>query len=60
MPTWILIRHDGLLEFVEADRIEDDGAGWSWWTVVVVIREPRWACLHRVTATDLLEEPRSC
>jgi len=58
MLTWTLIRPDGLLEFIEADRIEDDGTGWSWWTVVVVVSEPRWVCVRRVSAADTIAEPR--
>ncbi len=58
MLTWTLIRPDGLLEFIEADRIEDDGTGWSWWTVVVIINEPRWVCVRRVSAADTIGEPR--
>ncbi len=33
MLTWTLIRPDGLLEYVEAERIENDGPDWSWWSV---------------------------
>lgn len=58
MPTWTLIRPDGLLDHVEADRIKDDGTGWSWWTVVVVIHEPWWACVCRVGAADLAGQPQ--
>ncbi len=57
MPTRTLIRPDGLLEYVEAERIEDDGNGWSWRTVVVVIDAPRWACVRRVSAVDVIGKP---
>lgn len=57
MPTWTLIRPDGLLDHVDADRIEDDGAGWSWWSVVLIINELRWSCVRRVSATDVIGEP---
>lgn len=50
MPTWALIRPDGLLEDVEAERIEDDGTGWSFWSVVLIINTPPWACVRRVSA----------
>lgn len=57
MPTWILIRPDGLIDPVEAERIEDDGPGWSWQSVGLVVNDPRWSCVRRVTATDVIGEP---
>ncbi len=57
MPIWTLVRRDGLLEHVDADRIERDGPGWAWWTVVLVVNDPRWACMRRVNATDVIGEP---
>ncbi|MDQ3717185.1 MAG: hypothetical protein M3381_14425 [Actinomycetota bacterium] len=57
MPTWTLIRPDGLLEYVEAERIEDDGHGWSFWSVVLVVNDPRWSCVRRVSAADVIGEP---
>ena len=60
MPTWTSTDHAGRVEVIEADRIEDDGAGWSWWTVVVIIDEPRWVCVRRVRATELIGEVRRC
>jgi hypothetical protein len=57
MLTWTLIRPDGLLEHVEAERIEDDSTGWSFWSVVLIINTPRWACVRRVIATDVLCAP---
>ncbi len=39
------------------DRSEDDGEGWSWWTVVVVTHEPSWAFVRRVSASDVIEAP---
>lgn len=58
MPTWTITDHAGITEVIEADRIENDGTGWSWWTVVVVINEPRWACVRRVSAAEVVGEPR--
>ncbi len=60
MPTWTITDRAGMVEFIEADRIEDDGTGWSWWTVVVVVNEPRWVCVRRVSATELIGEVRQC
>jgi len=57
MPTWTLIRPDGLLDHVDADRVEDDGTGWSWWSVVLIVNDPRWSCVHRVSAADVIGEP---
>ncbi len=47
MPRWSLTHGRGQVEVIEADRIEVDDNGWSWWTVVVVIHEPWWACVRR-------------
>ncbi len=58
MPTWTVTDHAGRVEVIEADRIADDGTGWSWWTVVVVINDARWACVRRVTASHVIGEPR--
>jgi len=58
MSSWSLTLCTGQVEFIEADRIEVDGNGWSWWTVVVVINEPRWACVRRVSAAEVVGEPR--
>ena len=33
MPTLAFTEHAGRVAVIEADRIEDDGTGWSWWTV---------------------------
>jgi len=60
MPTWTFTDHAGRVEVIEADRIEDDGTFWSWWTVVVIIDEPRWACLRRVRACEVVGQPRLC
>jgi len=57
MPTWTLIRPDGLLDHVEAERIEEDTTGWSWWLVVLIINDPRWSCVRRVAAADVIGEP---
>ncbi len=32
MPTWTFTDQGGRVEVIEADRIEADGTGWSWWT----------------------------
>ena len=58
MPRWSWTLCTGQVEFIEADRLEDDGTGWSWWTVVVVVSEPRWVCVRRVSAADTIAEPR--
>lgn len=58
MPVWLIIdAHTGWAEVIAADRIEDDGNGWSWWSVVVIVNAPRWACVRRVAASDLAEQP---
>lgn len=57
MPTWTFTDHTGRVQSVEADRIEDDGNGWAWWTVVLVVNDPRWACMRRVNAADMIGEP---
>ena len=54
MPRWSLTHGTGQVEVIEADRIEVDDNGWSWWTVVVVIHEPWWACVRRASV------PRTC
>lgn len=60
IPTCTVTDHAGRVELIEADPIEDDGSGWSWWTVVVVMNEPRWVCLQRVRACAMgLDSPRS-
>ncbi len=58
MPTWTFTEHAGRVELIESDRIEADGTGWSWWTVVVIINKPRWVCVRRVSAADTIAEPR--
>lgn len=30
---------------------------WSWWTVVLVVNDPRWACMRRVSASDVIGSP---
>lgn len=42
---------------IEAERIERDFSGWSWWSVVLVINDPRWCCVRRVNSEDLAAEP---
>lgn len=59
MPTWTFTDQGGRVEVIEADRIEADGTGWSWWTVVVIINEPRWSCVRRVKAADVVGQPRA-
>lgn len=48
MPTWRIHREGECPGLVEADRIEETASGWQWWTVVVIINEPRWACVRRL------------
>ncbi|MDQ3733780.1 MAG: hypothetical protein M3400_07250 [Actinomycetota bacterium] len=48
----------GQVETTSADRIEDDGNGWSWWLVVVIVNTPRWSCVRRLATADLLGMPR--
>lgn len=57
MPTWILIRPDGLLEYVGADHCERTRTGWDLWAVVLIINTPRWSCVRRVIATDVIGVP---
>ncbi len=58
MPAWTITdARSGMAETIEADRIEDDGTGWSWWSVVLVVDDPRWACVRRVSATDVIGWP---
>jgi len=58
MPAWTITdARTGMAEVIEADRIEDDGNGWSWWLVVVIVNRPRWACIRRVAASDVAGEP---
>lgn len=57
MPTWTLIHPDGKLEHVEADSCERTRTGWDWSKVVVIIDSPRWACIRRVSRTDVIGEP---
>jgi len=56
-PTWTITDHAGRVELIEADRIEADGNGWSWWSVILVVNEPRWSCVRRVSARDAIGEP---
>ncbi len=58
LPIWTFTDHAGRVEAIEADRIEADGTGWSWWTVVLVVNEPRWVCVRRVSAIEVIGEPK--
>ena len=33
----MMTNHAGLLDHVDAERIEEDTTGWSWWSVVLVV-----------------------
>ncbi len=57
MPTWKITDHRGRVETVVTDRIKADGNGWSWWTVVLVVNDPRWSCVRRVKAADVVGQP---
>ncbi len=58
MPVWTIIdSRTGIAESITADQIEDDGNGWSWWSVVVIVNSPRWSCVRRVPASELAGAP---
>ncbi len=60
MPTWTIAHLDGRRELVEADYCERTRTGWDLWAVVLIINTPRWACVRRVSAADVIGEPKPC
>lgn len=44
-------------EYVEADYCERTRTGWDWWQVILIINTPRWSCVRRVSADDVIGEP---
>lgn len=53
MPTWRVQLRDDRTEFIEADRVQQTASNWEWWTVVIVINEPRWACIRRIQTAEI-------
>lgn len=53
LPTWTITHADGRTEAIEADYCQRSRTGWEWWTVVVVIDDPRWCCIRRVGSGDV-------
>jgi len=56
LPNWTVTHLDGR-EVVEADYCERTRNGWDFWTVIVVVNTPRWACMRRIKADDVIGEP---
>lgn len=55
MPTWRLCtRGDPLQEMITADRLEQAPATYSWWSVVLIIHEARWACVRRISSAEVI------
>ncbi len=55
MPTWRLrTRSDPTDQFVTADRLEQTPVTYTWWSVVLIIHEARWACVRRISAADVI------
>lgn len=54
MPAWIIAHLDGHRERIEADHCEHTDTEWAWWTVVLIVNDPRWACVRRIRAGDVL------
>lgn len=55
MPTWQLrIRGHPPEQLVTADRLEVTPGTYTWWSVVVIIHDARWACVRRISTAEVI------
>jgi len=55
MTTWRLrTRGDSTNELVTADRLEVTPGTYTWWSVVMVIHDARWACVRRISTGEVI------
>lgn len=55
MPTWRLrVRGDPSDQLVTAARLEVTAGTYTWWSVVMVLHDARWACVRRISTGELI------
>ncbi len=59
MPTWRLrILGDPCEQLVTADRLEVTPGTYTWWSTVLIIHEPRWVCVRRISTVEVTSAER--
>ena len=54
MPTWkVCVRGNHEAELVTAERLEKTVGTYTWWSVTLVINDPRWCCVRRIPTREV-------